>query len=231
LSDPSYSVLRFGTEQHPVVVIDDYSPEFDRIFAALRTIPYGYAGPHYPGLRAPMRPDYLNSRAALLRDILSNVFDAPAIKIVECSASIVTTQPGDLTPIQRLPHFDTSDRNRLALLHYCCGEDSGGTSFYRHSETGYEAISEDRTSAYSAAIKDEADKSGLPAARYMAGSTDQFERIGQIEARPNRMAIYRSMCLHSGDIPIKQSLAPDPETARLTINTFVQARPAAGDAP
>ena len=45
--------------------------------------------------------------------------------------------------------------------------------------------------------------------------------IGEIEARPDRMVIYRGRTLHSGIIHSDLPLVADPKRGRLTVNTFV----------
>ena len=46
--------------------------------------------------------------------------------------------------------------------------------------------------------------------------------IGEVEARPDRLVLYRGRLLHSGVIPAPQALSDDPKTGRLTINMFLR---------
>jgi len=222
MTPPTPEILRFGTEQEPVVVIDDFSTNANTLLGDARSQHYGSGGQHYPGHRAPAPRQYLSERRGRLNSVLSERFGMHAgARLIECSYSLITTPPHELTPIQRLPHFDTTERGWIALLHYLCPPEQGGTSFYRHRATGFEAITEARRSAYDDALHAEMREHGLPPARYFSGSTDQFERIGGVEACFNRMAIYRGRNLHSGDIRQPETAVFDPARARLTINSFL----------
>lgn len=215
-------VHHYGTEQAPVVVIDDFSVNANTLLDDARTQHFGAGGQHYPGHRAPAPRQYLSERMDLLNTVLTETFEMRSgARLIECSYSLITTPPEALTPIQRLPHFDTTERGWIALLHYLCPAEQGGTAFYRHRATGFEAITPSRQDAYDAALHAEIDKTGLPPARYFTGSTGQFERIGRVEARFNRMVIYRGRHLHSGDIRRPEDAVFDLSRARLTINSFL----------
>lgn len=218
-----YIVSEFGAEREPVVTIDDFAPDPAALFKTACAQSYRPIGLHYPGVRAQADPAFLADRMNVLRDVLTTCFDcASGAALVESAFSIVTTSPDDLTPIQRIPHFDTTDPGRLALLLYLCDESGGGTAFYRHSSTRFETISADRHSEYTAALQGEALQ--LPSSGYVAGTTDLYEETGRVEARFNRLAIYRGYRLHSGVIPPGLPLSADPKQGRLTVNIFLQAR-------
>jgi len=218
-----HTTEKFGAEGEPLVTIDDFAPDPTALFDAACAGSYGYPGPHYPGLRAPADPAYLGSRMDLLKDILTDVFAMPqGAHLVECAYSIVTTPRAALTPIQRIPHFDTLDPGRLALLHYLCDERGGGTAFYRHRATGFETITQACHGPYTRALQAEAAQ--LPAQGYVDGDTALFEETGLVAARFNRMVIYRGYRLHSGVIPQDLALSPDPRRGRVTVNTFLPAR-------
>lgn len=226
MRDPTVDIQRLGAEDEPVILLDDFSPQAGTLLEAARQASYAPAGHHYPGVRAPAPAGYLQERGALLSRLIGEVFGLTAgADLIESSYSMVTTPPARLTPIQRLPHFDGTDPKRLALLHYLCGPEAGGTSFYRHRATGFETITEARLPAYDAALRREVGEDGLPPAAYFAGSTPRFERVGGVAAAFNRLVIYRGLRLHSGDIlqPPGEDAA-DPQTARITINTFLAAR-------
>ena len=64
----------------------------------------------------------------------------------------------------------------------------------------------------------------VPQVRRVAGADLWFlgdEQIGAVEARPDRMALYRGRQLHSGIIPDPAALSDDPARGRLTINMFL----------
>lgn len=221
----NYHVERIGNERQPIVLIDNFSSQFSDLVVSARLARYVAGGNHYPGQRAAAPPSYLGENAALLKSILIDVFGMTrGAELVECNFSIVTTPPEQLSTIQRLPHFDGTDPFRLALLHYFEDERQGGTSFYRHTSTGYETITEDRLQHYDSVLHQEFDSDGVPQAAYFSGSNKRFERIAQFPSRPNRMLIYRGITLHSGDILRAPHTGISIADARLTVNTFLAGR-------
>ena len=141
-----------------------------------------------------------------------------------CNFSLVTTPPEKLTPPQRLPHFDTIDTGRIAVLHYLCRPEHGGTAFYRHRRTGFETVTADRFERYQRVLHEEAGEHGLPPARYFHGATTQFDAVAEYDAVFNRALIYRGATLHSGSIPAGFGFSGNPRLGRLTVNTFFQVK-------
>ena len=221
MSETSYRVDRIGRSAQPVVIIDDFHPEPDRLRAVAARANYGTLGPYYPGVQAAMDPTHLQPVGAVLTDIFKTVFGVrTGVSLVQCTASMVTVPDFDLLPIQRSPHVDTTDPGRIALLHYLSGEETGGTAFYRHRATGHEYLSAEHFQDYQATLESE----GQPKPGYMRGSDDRFEMIAQVEAKANRAVLYRSQILHSGMIPEDLPFSNDPATARLTLNSFFQSQ-------
>lgn len=220
-----YTLIPIGTEGEFVAVIDDFSYAAERLAEVARSAALVPGNNHYPGHRAPAPPSYLAERADVLKAVLIDAFGMTnGADLIECNFSFVTTPPEQLTPIQRLPHFDGMYPDRLALLHYLCGPEEGGTSFYRHRQTGFERITADRVDRYTVALQEEARRQSASTSAYFFGSNEAFECIRTIEARWNRMIIYRGLLLHSGDVPARTQWPTDQQTARLTINTFLAAR-------
>lgn len=225
MAELGYSVERFGQEREPIVIIDDFYSDLEalRKDAALKS--YQKLGPFYPGIRAQANPTYLGERMALLTEVLKDVFDfQTGANLTECAYSLVTTPRADLTPIQRLPHYDGTDTGRLAVLHYLSGEETGGTSFYRHLATGYETVTEDRFERYKSTLEKEIAEFGVPPQDYVDEGKPQFTLIGRIVSKPNRCILYRGITLHSGYILEGLQLDNDPSKGRLTINTFLSVK-------
>ncbi len=215
-------VLRQGTEHEPVIVIDDMlaAPERWRNLAAQAH--YGKIGPHYPGIRALVPAAAALSMRDELSALIGDVFDFAVVPpVFECFFSIVTTPPHALAPIQRLPHVDGLERERVAILIYLSGAEQGGTAFYRQRATGFETIDRERFPRFEAALKAGVAEHGLPPASYIAGDTPLYEQVAAYEARPNRALIYRSCLLHCAHIPPGAPLPADPHTGRLSINSFL----------
>ncbi|MDG0835431.1 hypothetical protein EXH51_22110 [Pelomonas saccharophila] len=175
----------------------------------------------YPGLRAPVPPAYTESLTALLDPLIRVNFGVPealALKKTPCAFSLTTVAPGDLGPLQRVPHFDASTPHYMAVLLYLCDEQRGGTAFYHHRATGLQQITADVRERYGEAVYAELDRSPSPA-RYFGDSDANFELLGVMPARFNRLAVYRGSLLHSAIVNPRR-LSADPRTGRLTVNTF-----------
>ncbi|WP_116091980.1 DUF6445 family protein [Sphingomonas crusticola] len=223
---PTRTLLHVGTEQQPVIVFDSVMCDPAQLvdFAA-QSVTFGKDGVDggaYPGLGAPAPLDYARPLAQAVDPIIRQIFgigDAPLTK-ARCRFSLVTTQPEDLSPLQRIPHIDTTDGRQFALLHYLCGDDFGGTAFFRHRATGYETIDAARAAHYRATRERELDDAP-PIAAYFAKDSATYERIGAVESRFDRLVIYRSHLLHSGLINDPHSLSADPRRGRLTANIFL----------
>lgn len=225
MAELGYKVERFGQEQEPVVIIDDFYSDVDALRQDAASKTYQKIGPFYPGIRAQASPSYLGERMTLLTEALKDVFDfQTGAELTECAYSLVTTPRSELTPIQRLPHYDGTDAGRLAVLHYLSGSGTGGTSFYRHVATGFETITQDRFEFYKSTLAEEIVKFGLPPQDYVDEGKPQFTLIGRIASKPNRCILYRGITLHSGYIPEGLQLDNDPRKGRLTINTFLSAK-------
>jgi hypothetical protein len=217
--------LRVGREQHAVVVIDDLLREPRSLveFAATRVEfrRLKQDANFYPGVRAPVPQAYLATLYRAIQPLMHETFGFPTSGPIkaDCSFSLTTLPPDRLNALQRLAHFDTVDPNQLAVLHYLCDPAHGGTAFYRHRETGFEAVTDTRLATYLQTIERDLATNGPPPARYLTGSDERFEQIGSIDAKFNRVIIYRSQMLHSGNVQAG-SLCDDPRTGRLTANAF-----------
>jgi len=218
----TFRVERQGGEAQPVIVIDDMlaAPECWRDLAAKAR--YGRIGAYYPGLRAAVPVDAAEAMRDELAAAIGETFTLdPVPPLFECFFSIVTTPPEALAPIQRLPHVDGLEPDRIAILIYLSGADQGGTAFYRQRSTGFETVDADRFPAFQHALSAGVAEHGLPPAAYIAGDTPLYEQIARYEARPNRALIYRSHALHCAAIAPGTPLPADPLRGRLSINGFL----------
>jgi len=220
-------IAYIGDGRQPVIVIDDFVPDPQALAAEAAAQKFAPMGAYYPGLRAPVPTRRVAGFVAPVADLIAETFGlSPDLGLIEAMYSLVTTPPADLRPIQRLPHFDGCEPERLALLHYLGGCEDGGTAFYRHRATGLESVGPDRFAEYDAALRRDVAQQGMPEAGYIAGDTGLFERIARFEGRFNRALIYRGQTLHCADMPPGASLSPDPRQGRLTVNTFLMGKPA-----
>ena len=221
--DWTITIERHGVEQQPVVVIDGFA-DAERFRDDAAFLSFAPIGPHYPGIRALVAPALLRPLLERLSPIAREVFGGAVLEVVDAFYSIVTTPPHALAPIQRLPHFDEVSPTRLALLHYLSPDESSGTAFYRHRSTGFESIDASRLPTYRQHLDADLHRHGLPDAGYIAGDTPVFAQVARLAGRFNRAILYRSNTLHCADLPGDMALDPDPETGRLTVNTFLDTR-------
>jgi hypothetical protein len=223
--------LHVGAEHEPVLVIDAASgdPEALVAVAAERTAfaPAASAGSGYPGLLGPAPVAYLDAMVRFVLPLITTHFGTGAVVPARARGnfSLVTTPPEALTPDQRVPHVDTADRLQFATVHFLSPDNRDGTGFFRHRATGFETIDGDRLPEYRAALDREL--AARPAPGYRLESDDRFERIGAVEARFDRLVLYRAALLHSGLITGLPAAAADPRRGRLTGNLFLQCRTAA----
>ncbi len=217
-------IVRIGREREPLCIIDDFLAEPLKF----RNQAIQGAAPRpddtlYPGLRAPAPEAYQALLDATLRDVASTVFeiDVPLSPSLVSYCSLVATPPEKLKPAQQIPHFDQPNREDLAVMHYFCEPHLGGTSFYRHRSTGFEYVDEARMPGYFESLEREVREQGLPQPpAYICGDTELFERIHEVQAKWNRLVVYRTSSLHSGSIDKDYPFDTNPLTGRFTIASF-----------
>lgn len=184
---------------------------------------FGRHGEFYPGLRAPVSQAIAMPLVEPLLDRMRETFGLAARpRFSECYLSVVTQPATTLAPIQRLPHFDGVEPERLAVLLYLDRDERGGTAFYRQRATGYESVDAERFESYRSSLEVEIERHGLPDTGYISGDTAVF---AQTHAQPgtfNSMIVYRGNTLHCADFRPDFVPDPAPETGRLTLNLFLR---------
>ena len=225
MNRPDLSARLIGSERHPIVTVDNFHPDPTSLRTAANAAAFTRASRHYPGIRGILPADYLGQVNPAIATALRDVFGyTQGVRLLDASFSIVTVPPDQLSVAQRLPHVDAVEPARIALVHYLSLDDLGGTAFYRHRATGFEAIDAARSPRYLAQLNRELAQRETLASAYMAGDNALFEQIGHVDARFNRAVIYRSQMLHSGIIAPETTLSDDPTTGRLTVTAFLSAR-------
>lgn len=221
---PQPRIEAIGLEESPLVVFDDVARDPDWLvdFVGNNCTFREPVDEYYPGLRASVPEVVVQKLYAGLEDVLRQIFglQSLALTAIRCDFSLVTTPHAKLAINQSVPHYDSTNPFQLALLHYFCPADRGGTSFYRHRSTGFESITDDRQERFVEAIDGET-RAAPPEPGYIDGDTPLFERIGSVEATYNRLAVYRSATLHSANIPQAFGFEPDVRRGRLTLNTMM----------
>src|ERR1700730_11817621 len=179
----------------------------------------------YPGLRAPVPESFSAALRAWLTPILQRngmLEGSRAICRDESFFSVVTTASTDLLPIQRIPHYDSTDPNLFAAVIYLCDTRFSGTSFYRHRKTGYEEITEANRNNYRLALDNEMRMHGVPKKEYMNGDSLLFEAIFSNELKFNSAIIYPCRILHAANIKRQFNAPKDKSEWRLTVTSLLQ---------
>jgi Family of unknown function (DUF6445) len=179
----------------------------------------------YPGLRAPMPASFSTAFRAWLTPILqrNGVLESNRALCRDASFfSVVTTASTDLLPIQRIPHYDSTDPNLFAAVIYLCDTRFSGTSFYRHRKTGYEEITEENHNNYKIALDSDMRVHGVPKKEYINGDSVLFEAIFSTELKFNSAVIYPGRILHAGNIERQFNPPKDKGDWRLTVTALLQ---------
>ena len=223
-SAATISTCEYGSEKLPLVMVDDALADLSLVRGIAARHDYRPIGPHYPGIRAAVSQAVAMPLVDPLQPLLQETFalERPA-GFDECFLSVVTKGPGELAPIQRLPHFDGLERERIAVLLYLDTAPRGGTAFYRQRATGFEFVDRARFAQYEGALREDVARDGLPQFGYIGEGSELFERIHVIEDAPGRMAIYRGNSLHCAALDEGFVPDPDPATGRLSLNLFLRA--------
>ncbi|GGZ36049.1 DUF6445 family protein [Asticcacaulis endophyticus] len=214
--------LEVGRSRSRIVVIDDALLNPQVLVDAAHVAEFQRPTTLYPGLNALLPPELANIIVAGVRPLLDKAYGLPMGAPISGSGyfGLVTDAPGDLHPMQTIPHYDVADSEALAVLVYLCGPEHGATGFYRHNVSGLETLTPAGADGYNRHIS-----AGLPRfearpRRYFEGSDADFTMIGKVEAQYNRLVIYNSNLLHSAIVdPLR--LSADPVQGRLTANMFV----------
>lgn len=215
-------VQYIGTERQPVILIDDFVSDPQALVEEATSLPYMNIGAHYPGVRALLPTARLHEFMPGIAELVLTTFECGTeLRPIEAYYSVVTTLAGALTPIQRLPHFDGLERERIALLHFLSTDHTSGTAFYRHRSTGFETVDAARYPRFTKALEDDVARHGLPSSAYISADTAIYEQIACFEGQYNRALVYRGHALHCAFLPDELSFSADPRQGRLTVNTFL----------
>jgi hypothetical protein len=222
--DAKVRIGTIGKESQSIIVVDNFIAQPRQLIecAANNESLHSIKG-LYPGLRANSPNAYMELMRASLGELICKTFSISPQNVADAESffSIVSVPPEQLQIPQRIPHIDGANPNDIAFLHYLCDEKYGGTSFYRHKSTGHEYVDQKRFKPYLRILEQEIPTLDLSPAQYINGDNALFERIVSLEAKFNRLIIYRGTSLHSGDIGPNYNFDTDPRSGRLTITSFL----------
>lgn len=215
-------VLKLGEEKTPIIIIDNFLADTSTIvnFVCDSKCLEVEKQTYYPGVRAEIADSYSQFVIDVTASQLFSPYQIPLHfkpKLDGAYYSLVTTSPDALLPEQSKPHIDSVSPFYLAILHYLSPAPHGGTGFFKHKETGFEKITSDRKVIYS----DYVSKAAKPKQGYITQSSDQYELIGEVAYKENRVVIYPGNLLHSGLIDPLMDINMNPREGRLTANFFL----------
>ena len=215
--------LSIGKESAPLLVVDNLVTQPDELIRWAASKVFVNAGRSFPGIRARAPLSYRKFIIDALQGELMGFFglDGRSMEFSMAHYSLVTTPPGKLEMVQRIPHVDSARGNGLASVHYLFRRNYGGTAFYRHRGTGFEYVDESRHTLYFKTLQDELRGPDAPAPEYINGDTPLFEQVAKQEGMFNRILFYRRNSLHSGRIARDFVPVADIATGRLSINCFL----------
>jgi hypothetical protein len=221
-----------GLGRVPVTRIDHVLLDPEGVAAMGFAQPYATdPGNFYPGMRAAMPQSFSTALRAWLTPILQKSGVLKQDQVLyrdESFFSVVTTAGTDLLPIQRIPHYDSTDPRLLAAVIYLCHPplaDAGfsGTSFYRHRRTGYEEITAATHANYQLALDHDMRIHGPPAREYIDGDSLLFKSIFSVPLTFNTAIVYPGRMLHAANIHRHFTPPKDQRGWRLTITAALQA--------
>jgi hypothetical protein len=218
-----------GQERQPLLIVDGVLADPDAMIEAAREAEfYEPRHTHYPGLNAPLPESYYRTVVTALRGPIAAAFGLSSDAYLKYFGffALATTPAGEAEPVQKVPHHDGPDPHRLAMVHYLCRGDHGGTGFFRHKATGFESVDHDRHAAYVDIAQAQMTARGIGAAVYAGADMADYDLIGQADCVFNRLIVYRNHVLHSallGPEPGGGTGSADPGEGRLTANGFIEA--------
>jgi hypothetical protein len=224
---PSTQLLAIGLEQTPVYVADDLLVDLAPILreACASASFLAESRTSYPSIRAELPSAYAQAVFQHSIEVLRSAYKVPEDLEPILKAgyfSLVTRTVEQLSPLQCMPHFDSTKPHYFAVMHYLNPGPFGGTSFYRHRPTQFENITAPRQDRFiHAAQVYLASHGGKPPRRYINGSDGHFELLESVPYQQNRLLIYPGTQLHSGNIDPSRDIDSDPRTGRLTANLFI----------
>jgi hypothetical protein len=178
----------------------------------------------YPGVRARVPSEFSRPFHAWLSRTLHRTGVLEESCYIHDGASffsIVSKNRENLLPLQRIPHYDSTDPRVFAAVIYLFDRANAGTSFYRHRMTGYEKIGVDNKDNYKVALNRDMKNLGPPAREYTNGSNAWFERTHSVDSAFNRIVIYSGNVLHAADIDGSLFNGNDNSQWRLTVSSLI----------
>lgn len=214
-----YKLEPLPNSNKQIIVIDNVFTNFQTLVDYVNNTAYfqspGKDGTLYPGCRDEMPQAYYE----VLGTLLANVFGYNTdIVIAKSWASKLTVKPHELHPLQTMPHYDSLLIEDMACVHYLNDSSLGGTNFYRYKQLDKLFLDKSDEAMIHQMIN--VNHSAKDAVGYINHSNSIFEKVYNIEAKPNRLIIYPGNILHSPEVTANVSFCKKSINSRTTINSF-----------
>ena len=202
----------------PVLYIEDFYADPDRVREAALQARYDLSLAMYPGRHAPIPPAEVRPVAEVIARVASQIGDRSyRPEDFYSDFSIVTTKPEDLLPTQQHPHIDPTPV--LGLVYLTPGSKEG-TTFYFNEMLGLALVPSDEDRK---AHRDFIERHGaeLAPSGYDFESHRVWRRLYTIEPRYNRFVMYPGNIFHAIDVKHVDD-ALDMRRVRVTQRFIVQ---------
>jgi hypothetical protein len=185
------------------------------------------AGNAFPGIELPMPGSVADRFGECFAQHARSVLDARRVLSGSGRLSMVTLQPAQLAPIQRVCHRDrlaaAADQCVGAGVLYLFGDEAlGGTNFCSPRDP-LDLINERMQRWSDLDNMQFTQETGWPAS-YMTRSNQHFELTAVVPPRFNRLIFYDGARFHGSHIGHPERLSDDPARGRLTLNLFFVCR-------
>jgi hypothetical protein len=212
------------------IVVDNILREPEQVVAhaVARRADFSQEYSHYypgPELRLPQAAH--GAFEAFFSQYIRGQLGARRTRSTSCRMSMVTRQPDELEPFQRIPHVDggpfpPGEGNFAMVLYLFDDERLGGTSFFR---PWVDAATLSAMMARGQHMDRDAFSDLIDSApAYPTRTNAYFEKMATVPAAFNRAVFYDGTIYHSGDIRHPELLSADPQQGRLTVNAFFGVR-------
>lgn len=219
-------VINIESIDENIIIIDDFLSHLQGVYHFASNVAYfqpiGTDGTLYPGKRDEMPAPYYRVFEQLLQSLITDgVIDSGNnnLYLHKCKLSVVTQSANDLHVMQRMPHIDSTDDKTFAAVHYLSSKEWGGTGIYKYKPTNTIKITAENQNIVHDIIKNVQQHESTHQG-YLDESTELFEKVIDIEAKPNRVVLYKSNLLHSAALKNNLPYSQDIKNSRLSISSF-----------
>lgn len=208
-----------GSERHRLAVVHHVFDDPDRVIDQASKADYAPGGQGFPGVVAPVDAETTTAMGAACHKAVQVIAPGADIRCGDGPAfSIVTREAFDAVPCPVRPACVADEASAMTAILYLSPDVHGGTVFFRHMGTGFEAIPHNRVGYYKRALEWERRQRR---AKFEPCETEHdlgYRGIREIPAEFNSMVVFPSYILHRDQIDRDGPLPLDARDGRLTLN-------------